>query len=254
MTPLFASTALDGRGILITGASSGIGAEVARFAAASGARVAIHGRDRPRLEQVLAGLAGSGHGVVVGDLVEGEAAEVVKGAVAAVGPLAGLVHAAGVHSAKPLRAIRASDFDATTRLNVTAGALLVKSLRMPAHRSAEVSIVYLSSVAGTTGQPGVSAYAASKGAVIALTRSLAVELAPERIRVNCVVPGMVPTPMSDGLLAKLSETQRKDVERQHLLGLGSVADVAGPVLFLLTDGARWMTGSVLTVDGGLTAQ
>ena len=114
--------------------------------------------------------------------------------------------------------------------------------------------MYLSSVAGTTGQPGVSAYAASKGAVIALTRSLAVELAPERIRVNCVVPGMVPTPMSDGLLAKLSETQRKDVERQHLLGLGSVADVAGPVLFLLTDGARWMTGSVLTVDGGLTAQ
>jgi 3-oxoacyl-[acyl-carrier protein] reductase len=251
---VLANDALEGSSILVTGASSGIGAEVARIAAACGARVMLHGRDERRLSTLRAELHGQGHGVVVADLTEDGLDMVVKSAVAEVGPLSGLVHAAGVHSAKPVRALRPADMESTMRVNVTAAALLIKTIRMPAYRAESVSVVLISSVAGVVGQAGVSAYSASKGAVLSLSRSLAIELAPEQIRINCVVPGMVPTPMSEGLMHKLTEEQRNTVVAEHPLGLGLVADVAAPIVFLLTEGSRWMTGSLVSVDGGYTAK
>jgi NAD(P)-dependent dehydrogenase (short-subunit alcohol dehydrogenase family) len=254
MNAVLSTEALTGSAVLVTGASSGIGAEVARAAAACGARVVVHGRDNERLSRLLDELPGKGHGIVVADLTADGLDSVVKSAVAQVGPLSGLVHAAGVHSAKPLRALRAVDIESTMQVNVTAAALLLKSLRMPAHRAESVSVVLVSSVAGVVGQAGVAAYAACKGAVLSLSRSLAIELASERIRVNCVVPGMVPTPMSEGLMGKLTEEQRAAVVAEHPLGLGSVADVAVPIVFLLSEGSRWMTGSAMHVDGGFTAR
>lgn len=253
MKAVLSGSALEGQSILITGGSSGIGAEVARMAALCGARVAVHGRDPDRLAEVIEGLPGAGHAAIVADLDGDGVDSVVKQAVVAIGPLAGLVHAAGVHSPKPLRVLRQVDVDTAMRVNVTAGFLLLKALRMPAHRVESVSVVLISSVAGVVGQAGVSAYSASKGAVVAMARSLAVELAPEQIRVNCIVPGMVPTRMSEGLLTKLTEEQRERVVAGHPLGLGVVSDVAVPITFLLTEGSRWMTGSVITVDGGFTA-
>jgi NAD(P)-dependent dehydrogenase (short-subunit alcohol dehydrogenase family) len=250
---VFASDALAGHAVLVTGASSGIGAAVARAAASAGAVVAANGRDEARTAAVVGQLEGFGHASVVGD-VRDDPAAIVEAAVSAVGPLSGLVHAAGTHSAKPLRAVRAGDFGELFATSVIATSLLVKALRMPANRTAQVSVVLISSVVGVVGQPGVSPYAASKGAVRALSRAIAIELAPEAIRCNCLVPGMVPTPMSEGLMARMSESQRDLVIAEHPLGLGRVEDVALAALFLLSDGAAWITGSELTVDGGYTAR
>jgi len=114
----------------------------------------------------------------------------------------------------------------------------------------EGSIVLFSSVAARTGGAGLVSYTASKGAIESATRSLALELAPQKIRVNVVAPGIVRTPMSDSYLSKLSPEQITQLEAKHLFGFGQPEDVAGPVAFLLSEDARWITGSVLVVDGG----
>ena len=113
--------------------------------------------------------------------------------------------------------------------------------------------MFLSSVTGLTGQAGLAAYSASKGGIVALTRALAVELAGEQIRVNCVAPGMVTTEMGQGLLGMLTPEQGKALEGKHLLGFGSARDVSYAIAFLLVETARWITGSTLVVDGGYTA-
>ena len=104
-----------------------------------------------------------------------------------------------------------------------------------------------------TGQAGVSAYSASKGALISLTKSLALELAGENIRVNCVAPGVVNTEMSDKLFSFMTEQQIEGIKKMHPLGFGTPRDVANAISFLLADTSRWITGSVLVVDGGYTA-
>jgi len=95
-------------------------------------------------------------------------------------------------------------------------------------------------------------YAATKGALLAACRCMAVELAPKRIRVNVIAPGVVETPMSEPWLSRLTEPQLEAVRHRHLLGFGRPEDVAGPIAFLASDDARWITGTCLTIDGGLT--
>jgi NAD(P)-dependent dehydrogenase (short-subunit alcohol dehydrogenase family) len=112
------------------------------------------------------------------------------------------------------------------------------------------SIVLFSSAAARMAATGASSYAASKGAIESATRALATELAGQRIRVNAVSPGVVSTPMSEGFLGKLTAGQLIALEARHPLGFGTPDDVADPVLFLLSNDARWITGSVLSVDGG----
>jgi NAD(P)-dependent dehydrogenase (short-subunit alcohol dehydrogenase family) len=114
------------------------------------------------------------------------------------------------------------------------------------------SIVYLASAAAMIGNIGEAVYAAGKGALISACRSLAVELAPKRIRINVVAPGVVRTPMSDRWLNQLTPEQREAASARHLLGFGSAEDVAAGIAFLASDDARWITGTCLTIDGGLT--
>jgi NAD(P)-dependent dehydrogenase (short-subunit alcohol dehydrogenase family) len=115
------------------------------------------------------------------------------------------------------------------------------------------SIVFISSVMASVGAPGAAAYSLSKAALHGLARSLALELAPVQIRVNCVAPGFVQTPMFDRMASSWDAEQRARVGADHPLGLGAPLDVAHSVAFLLADTARWITGTVLTVDGGYTA-
>jgi NAD(P)-dependent dehydrogenase (short-subunit alcohol dehydrogenase family) len=116
------------------------------------------------------------------------------------------------------------------------------------------ALVLLSSVAGLRGSAGASAYAAAKGALLALGRSLAVELAPQRIRVNTLVPGVVRSAMSEKFLGSLLPAQAEAVQRALLLGLGEPADVAAAAAFLVSAEARWITGTEMVIDGGLTCQ
>jgi NAD(P)-dependent dehydrogenase (short-subunit alcohol dehydrogenase family) len=199
-------------------------------------------------------LEGDGHRAEPFDLSStDEIPRWLKNVSASSGTLHGLVHCAGMHKLRPLRVLNSQTVEDVMRINVGAAIGLAKSFCQKGVAAPGGSIVLLSSVAGLTGQAGIAAYAASKGAIVALTKSLAVELAGDRIRVNCVAPGVVTTEMGQGLLGMLTPEQRTDLEAKHLLGLGCARDVAYAIAFLLADTARWITGTALVVDGGYTA-
>ena len=161
------------------------------------------------------------------------------------------VLAAGQHAFHPLQLMKGPSIDEMLANNVRSALLCTRAAVKLAPRSG-ASIVWVSSAAAILGQPAESLYAAAKGALVAACRSLATELAPRRIRINAVAPGVVETPMSQAWLALLSPDQVNAVRSRHLLGFGSACDVAAGIAFLASDEACWITGTCLTIDGGLT--
>lgn len=245
---------LTGQTILVTGASSGIGRETARLISQLGGHVVLVGRNEERLAETLRSLDGEGHRAELLDLSStDEIPRWLKKISASSGPLHGLVHSAGIHKLRPLRVLSSHILEDVMRINVGAAIGLAKGFLQKGVCAPSGSIVFLSSVTGLTGQAGVAAYSASKGAIVALTRALAVELAGEHIRVNCVAPGVVTTQMGQGLLGMLTPEQGAALEAMHLLGLGRPRDVSYAIAFLLAETARWITGTVLVVDGGYIA-
>ena len=241
--------------ILVTGASSGIGRATAIEASRYGARVALLGRRSDALQSTLDAMSGSGHLVSRFDLASlDEIPAHVQRIATDMDGLDAIVHGAGIHSAKPIRAIDATHLDDVLRSNVSSAVMLAKGFRNKRIGKHQPSLVFLSSVMATVGQPGISAYAASKGAITALTKSLALELGPSGIRVNCVEPGIVMTEMTERLKNTVGATGFAAIESAHPLGLGTPVDVARAIIFLLSDAATWITGSSLVVDGGYTAQ
>lgn len=245
---------LQGRTLLVTGASSGLGRGVAELLAGLGGRVILCARDATRLVEVKAGLPGEGHAIEPLDLQQVDAiAPWLKQIAAKHGVLSGLVHSAGVLTTKPLKMLSPADWETAFRVNVFAAGALAKGFRQPGVRAAAGSVVFLSSVMALTGQPGQVLYSATKGALSAMTRSLALELARENIRVNCVAPAVVEAGMSATLRQNSTPEQFAQITALHPLGLGRPEDVANAVAFLLADSGRWITGTTLVVDGGYTA-
>lgn len=245
---------LSGRTILITGASSGIGRATSILLSQLGARLILAGRNKERLDQTARQLEGSDHSIEAFDLTDIDGiSQWLKAVASRVGALDGLVHSAGVHITRPLRFLSDESVQEVMSINFGAGLALAKGLRQKGAYNAGASIVYLSSVMGLVGQPGVAAYAASKGAIVALTKSLAMELARDGIRVNCVAPAQVKTEMAEAMQESLSQEQIAVIEAMHPLGIGTPLDVAYAIAFLLADTGRWITGTTLVVDGGYTA-
>ena len=242
--------------ILITGASSGLGRSAAILASGFGARVCLLGRNELELSATLASMHGQGHSIIVQDVSDLDAIpSVVQAAATSLGGgLDALIHCAGVHSAVPVKNVASQQVMQLLQTNVASAVLFAKGFRAKQIPKVSPSIVLLSSVTGMVGEPGLSAYSASKGALIALTKSLAIELARDGIRVNCICPGVVQTEMTNRLRGTIGENAYAAIGKQHPLGLGEPEDVANGALFLISDAARWITGTSLVIDGGYTAQ
>lgn len=245
---------LSDRRILVTGASSGIGRTTSVILSRLGAKLTLAARSEEALQETETLLEGDGHVVAPCDLRESSAIPGwMKQLAKEHGPFSGAVHSAGMHFTLPLRFQTEDKLDELMKLNFTAGVQLAKGLRQKKVCTQPASLVFVSSVMGLVGQPGVSAYVASKGALVSLARSLALELANEKIRVNCVAPGQVRSKMADVQQEALTEEQQSSIEAMHPLGIGEPEDVANAVAFLLADSGRWITGTTLVVDGGYTA-
>jgi NAD(P)-dependent dehydrogenase (short-subunit alcohol dehydrogenase family) len=154
----------------------------------------------------------------------------------------------------PVRAIGEEDCRKLMQVNAEAGFFLAKAIAAKKCHASSASIVFIASVASMTGQAGRSLYCMSKGALVSLTRALAIELAPKAIRVNCISPGQVRTEMDASIRGKLTPDQYEAVEKSHPLGIGEPLDVAQAAAFLLGDTGKWVTGTNMVVDGGFTAQ
>lgn len=242
--------------ILITGAGSGIGRSTATRLAAKGERLILVGRQPEVLEGLRAELPGEGHASFAVDVTSGAAvAQLFEGLRAQGIQIGGLVHCAGIHWLRPIQLTSADLYQEMLDSHLKSTLLLLKEgigRRLFPREGA--SVVLLSSAAALKGGPGSFAYATSKAGVISAARVAAVELAPRKIRVNAVLPGVVDTPQSRAFLDKLSPEQQEAVRREHPLGTGAPEDVAAVIEFLLSPGARWITGVALPVDGGLTAR
>lgn len=230
----------------ITGASSGIGAAIARQLAGS-RRLILCGRDGDRLEAVRAACANApDHLIWMQDLARPTAAgEALAALLAERGiAVAHFIHSASLFDARPIHTVDLDEAGRLFNVNLFSAIELVRQLsRKRVNRGMLRSVTFISSIAGRTGIGGYHVYAASKGALNALARSLAVELAPE-VRVNCILPGGVETEGTRALFANPHGAASLP------LGLGSAADIADAVEFIVSDKARWITGQEIVVDGG----
>lgn len=246
---------LSGSTILVTGASSGIGLATAILLSKLGAKIILVARNVEKLKQTAGLLEGTGHSIEQFDLKDVDMIpEWLKEIVKKNDVLRGIVHCAGVRFTLPLKMTDSKIIKDTFDTNLVAAIILAKAFSQKGIFSLNNnSIVFVSSVLGLVGKPGVSAYAASKGAIIALTKSLAAELARNKIRVNCIVPGVVKTEMVEQVGSLLTADQLREMESRHLLGFGESSDVANAAAFLLADSGKWITGTALVIDGGYTA-
>lgn len=234
----------------MTGASSGIGRAVAVEVADAGGSVVAVGRRTAVLEELVAGLPGEGHRVCVADLsVAEERAELV----AVLELCHGVVHAAGILRLLPVSYIQERGMRETGVINYEAPVLLTQALVKRKKLAEGGSVVFVSSVAGRIGAKGHSLYAGSKGALEAAARCVALELAGRKVRVNCIAPGMVRTAMAEEATSALGAEAMSRHEEDYPLGFGSPEDVGRCAVFLLAEASRWVTGTVLTCDGGFSA-
>ena len=212
-------------------------------------------RRADRLRETAAQLEGTGHSVEPFDLLAvADIPAWLQRLAIETGALNGLVHAAGTVTTKPLRFMEPEDWSQQLASNLGTAFALAKGFRHRSVCAPPAALVFLASVAASVGIPGKSAYSASKGGLISMTRSLAVELARDGIRVNAVAPGWVETEMTAADQQTMPPEQFAALQRRHLLGLGRPADVASAIAFLLADTGRWVTGTTLVVDGGFSAQ
>jgi NAD(P)-dependent dehydrogenase (short-subunit alcohol dehydrogenase family) len=244
---------LTGKTVIVTGASSGIGRETSLYLSRLGAKVVLVGRNVGRLEEAAA--AAEFETVISAqDLTAtSEISAWMKGIVREHGPISSVVHSAGAHTTSPVRMMSESKLEEIMRINFYAGVALAKAFCRKGVYAEQSSLIFVSSVMGLVGCAGVSAYVASKSALIGLTRSLALEFAPLKIRVNSVAPGQVATEMTRRMEESLTSDQFEAIRKMHPLGIGRPEDVASAIAFLASNSSRWITGTTLVVDGGYTA-
>jgi 3-oxoacyl-[acyl-carrier protein] reductase len=239
---------LTGKVALVTGGTRGIGRATARQLLAAGAKVAITGRDADRAKAAAAelGAGAAGFGCEMTDAAQVEAA--VAGAVAALGPVDILVNNAGLTRDQIVLRMSEADWDTVLDTNLKGAFVAIRAVLKGMMKRKSGRIVNVSSIVGLIGNKGQANYAASKAGLIALTKSVAKEYASRNILVNCVAPGFIDTDMTDALPV---EARTSLLQQIALARLGRPEDIAGAVLFLVSDLAGYVTGQVVVVDGGM---
>lgn len=218
--------------VVVTGAASGLGLAIAKAAEAEGATIiALDRAPSPFTNNRVCDIADE---------------EQVKQALSGLSRIDAVVNSAGIARRAKVDETDMADYDAVMAVNVR-GAFLVSKYALPQLRAAAGSVVHISSGVATTGTRNRAAYSASKGAIISLTRNMAMDYAADKVRVNCICPGFVNTP----LLANLPDERRAKLTALHPLGrMGEPEDIAHMALFLISDQASWITGQAIAVDGG----
>jgi len=246
---------LSGRRYLVTGAASGIGKATSLLLSQMGAELLLVDINEENLQKVQNECA-SKTDILILDLTDAEAIKSsIKNKVSMFGKLNGFVHCAGIPYVAPLNAINAEKAEKLYQLNTYAAIELAKACSSKLIYAGEKgSFVLISSVYGVVGSAANVVYAMSKGGIIAITKALAMELVSKDIRVNCVAPGFIKTPMMSSVNGQMDDEYNKRLNDLHPMGLGRPEDIANSILFLLSDMSSWMTGAVLNVDGGFTAQ
>lgn len=245
---------LDDRTIIVTGASRGIGAAVARTAARQGANLVLVARSKSALESLADELPTTIR-IVDGDVSDTETAERALEAAEEIGSRVwGLVNNAGINPYYgPIVETPLHEWDDVLRVNLLGAAVFARAVGRVMIEQGGGRIVNLGSIAGLTGLPNIGPYNASKAAMDALTRTLAVELGPSGVLVNSIAPGTIRSEMVDGLLTANPALAERLVAKAPIGRVGDCQEAAEPIVFLLTDAASFITGHVLVVDGGRLA-
>lgn len=237
---------LQGKTILITGASSGIGQATAVACSRMGANVIANGRNVEKLEATISAMEGDGNVMLPADLTK---ADVVKAMVSQLPKLDGIVHCAGIGHRMPTKLLNEAEIDKVMITNFKAAVLLQTELMCSKKLNKDGSVVFIASAAPQMPSFGNAVYSASKAAIIGYAKCLSLELAPRGIRVNCICPAMVWTDliMQEGVgREELEQAQQKYPLKRY----GKPEDVANLAIYLLSDASQWMTNSCIDITGG----
>lgn len=240
---------LDGQIAIVTGGSRGIGRAISESLAVAGARIAVVARDGERAAEAAMELPGEGHAGYACDVADpDEANATLKAVESDLGPVGILVNNAGITRDNILLRMKDEEFDEVIAVNLKGAFNFTRAVTRGMMKRREGSILNITSVVGLTGNAGQSNYAASKAGLVGLTKSVAKELASRGVRCNAIAPGFIRTDMTDDL----TKNQVAGLLGQIPLGdLGEAVDVAGAARFLVGPAARYITGQVLAVDGGM---
>ena len=240
---------LENKTVLVTGASSGIGQAIAIECSKMGASVVITGRNEERLNQTFELLEGSNHQKIVCDL---QSEENIKELSDQLPVLNGMVHAAGIQKTLPFQFVSSKELNKIFDINFFAPTMLSQMIVKAKKITKGASIVFISSINGpVTASTGNSMYSASKGAITAMAKNMAVDLAPKKIRVNCILPAMVETPLIQPE-ALTQEQLDYDKNLYPLKRYGKPEEIAYAAIYFLSDASAWTTGTNLIIDGGTT--
>lgn len=237
---------LEGKTILVTGASSGIGRGVAVTCSKMGATVIINGRNVSKLQETLALMEADENQMIPGDLTDKNE---LGSLVASLPKLDGVVHCVGIGQRIPCKDLQEKNVNQVMDVNFKAPVMLQAELLRQKKLNKASSIVFIASIASWSPSFGNAVYSASKGAIISYANCLALELAPRKIRVNCISPAMVWTDLitKDGI----DEEQLKEDEQKYpLKRYGQPEDIANLAVYMLSDASAWMTGSDVKISGG----
>jgi len=241
---------LSGKKILVTGGSRGIGAEIVKSLAAAGAQVAFtYSSSQDSAKKILESLPGEGHRILAMNVAdEASVNSALETLMADWKEFDGLVNNAGITKDGLLMRMKSEDFDSVINTNLKGTFYLTKAITKIMMKARKGSVVQITSVIGQTGNAGQANYAASKAAVVAFSKSVALELGSRGVRVNCVAPGFIETDMTEVLS---DDVKQKIMDKIPLQRMGSSKDVADAVKFLLSDQSAYITGHTLSVNGGM---